>query len=93
MPARIAAGKSPFHVWSRTMTMAVPGADRPTNSARPRASGSFTSGESTRTSMGESPLISASSAAVALWTQPIPSVSTSSARASVWRNDCGVPTA
>ena len=29
MPARIAAGRSPFHVWSRTSTIAVPGRGPP----------------------------------------------------------------
>ena len=93
MPARIAAGSSPFHVWSRTRTIAVPGAERPTNSASPRASASFTSDDSTRQSTDRSALISSSSAAVALCTQPSSSTSTSRARASCCRNDCGVPTA
>ena len=44
--------EQPVPRWSRTSTMAVPGAVRPTNSARPSASGSLTSGESTRTSIG-----------------------------------------
>ena len=48
----MAAGSKPFHVWSRTRTIAVPGAWRPTNSARPRASGSLTSGDRTSTSTG-----------------------------------------
>ena len=65
MPARIAAGSNPFHVWSRTRTIAVPGDWRPTNSARPSASGSLTSGESTRTSIGVKAWINSSSAAVA----------------------------
>ena len=78
MPARIAAGSSPFHVWSRTSTIAVPGEVRPTNSARPSASGSFTSGDSTRTSTGAYALISSSSAAVADCTQPTSSASSSS---------------
>ncbi len=93
MPARIAAGSSPFHVWSRTSTMAVPGAWRPTNSARPSASGSLTSGERTRTSMGWKALINNSSAAVADCTQPTSSGPISMALATCWRNDCGVPTA
>ena len=39
-------------MWSRTRTIAVPGEVRPTNSARPSASASFTSGDSTSTSTG-----------------------------------------
>ena len=93
MPARIAAGSNPFQVWSRTMTIAVPGAWRPTNSASPSASGSLTSGESTSTSIGPNAWIRSSSAAVADWTHPTSSSSTSSDRASCWRKDCGVPTA
>ena len=80
-------------MWSRTMTIAVPGAWRPTNSARPSASGSLTSGDSTSTSIGPNAWIRSSSAAVADWTQPTSSGSTSRARASCWRKDCGVPTA
>ncbi len=66
MPARIAAGSNPFHDLSRTMTIAVIGAARPTNSARPSASGSLTSGESTRTSTGSLAATRTSSAAVTL---------------------------
>ena len=49
IPARMAAGSSPFQDLSRTTTTAVIGATRPTNSARPSASGSLTSGDTTRT--------------------------------------------
>jgi len=69
-----------------TITMAVIGAVRPMNSARPSASGSFTSGASTSTFTGSSAATRISSAAVTLWTQPMSSGSTSSARARVDRN-------
>ena len=86
MPARIAAGSSPFHDLSRTITIAVIGAARPTNSARPSASGSLISGDRTSTSTGSWPSTSTSSAAVTDCTQPTSSGSTSRARANVARN-------
>ena len=89
IPARMAVGRNPFEAFSWTAMIAVIGAVRPTNSARPSASSSFTSGESTSTRAVWS-VCSAriSSAAMTLCTQPTSSGSTSIDLASAARKDC-----